>query len=125
MFVCYGRRTNRYLLCAYGFCLESNKYNSLQFRVWLDFTPKKLGEVQQMPPRNPASRDDQDNKISKVIKLKHNRLRDDLLAYIRMSLITKHEQEQGEKVKDNILISTPVDIEFEMLTMGVSIQLLT
>lgn len=22
VFVCYGRRTNRYLLCAYGFCLK-------------------------------------------------------------------------------------------------------
>ena len=93
MFVCYGRRTNRYLLCAYGFCLESNKYNSLQFRVWLDFQPKKPGEEAKMPDRNAPSQDENDNKISKVIKLKHNRLRDDLLAYIRMSLIQKHEQE--------------------------------
>jgi len=35
---CYGRATNRYLLNNYGFCLPTNKYNSLTFRVWLDFS---------------------------------------------------------------------------------------
>ena len=45
IYVCYGRRSNRYLLSAYGFLLEKNKYNSLAFRVWLDFRPKDLGAV--------------------------------------------------------------------------------
>ena len=70
------------------------------------------------------SEDEEDNKISKMLKLKDNRLKDDLLAYIRMSLIQKNEKDTGEKVKDNILISTPVDIEFEMLTLGCAIHLL-
>ena len=37
IYICYGRRSNRYLLSAYGFLLEQNKYNALTFRVWLDF----------------------------------------------------------------------------------------
>jgi hypothetical protein len=37
---CYGRRTNRYLLNNYGFCLPQNKYNSMSFRVWIDFSKK-------------------------------------------------------------------------------------
>ena len=41
-----------------------------------------------------------------------------------MSLIQKSETQTEEKVKDNILISTPVDIEFEMLTLGCTIHLL-
>ena len=65
-----------------------------------------------------------DNRVSKIIKLKKDRLRDDLLAYIRLSLVQKSEQDSGEKVKDNILISTPVDVEFEMLTLGCAIHLL-
>ena len=65
-----------------------------------------------------------DNRISKILKLKRDRLRDDLLAYIRLSLVQKSEQDSGEKVKDNILISTPVDVEFEMLTLGCAIHLL-
>ena len=65
-----------------------------------------------------------DNRISKILKLKRDHLRDDLLAYIRLSLVQKSEQDSGEKVKDNILISTPVDVEFEMLTLGCAIHLL-
>lgn len=42
IFHCYGRRTNRFLLSNYGFCLEQNKYNSLTFRVWLDFNEGKM-----------------------------------------------------------------------------------
>ncbi len=64
------------------------------------------------------------NRISKILKLKHKRVQDDLLAYIRMTLVQKSENDSGEKVKDNILISTPVDIEFEMLTLACSIHLL-
>jgi hypothetical protein len=41
-----------------------------------------------------------------------------------MSLVQKSENVSGEKVKENILISTPVDIEFEMLTLACSIHLL-
>lgn len=37
VFHCYGRRTNRFLLVNYGFCLRNNKYDSLSFRVWVDF----------------------------------------------------------------------------------------
>jgi len=43
---CYGRRTNRYLLANYGFCLPHNKYNSCSFRVWLDFS-KSTSEMQK------------------------------------------------------------------------------
>ena len=39
------------------------------------------------------------NRISKVLKLKKWRIKDDLLAYIRTSLIQKNEQQTGEKVK--------------------------
>lgn len=123
VYVCYGRRSNRYLLSAYGFCLQKNKYNALTFRVWLDFRDKQE-EAKRKAAEDEESEDEEDNRISKVLKLKNNRLKDDLLAYIRMSLIQKNEKDTGEKVKENILISTPVDIEFEMLTLGCAIHLL-
>ena len=101
----------------------------MSFRVWLDFRNKDATKdpAKQEEQKRKAledDSDDEDNRISKVLKLKHNRLKDDLLAYIRMSLIQKNEKDTGEKVKDNILISTPVDIEFEMLTLGCAIHLL-
>jgi len=91
IFHCYGRRTNRYLLGNYGFCLEYNKYNSLSFRVWLDFNdPNK----KEKPPKkddeyDSEESDEEDNKISKTIRLKMHKIREDLFAYLRSSLMQK------------------------------------
>lgn len=38
LFNCYGRRTNRFLLVNYGFCFRNNKYNSLGFKVFVNYT---------------------------------------------------------------------------------------
>ena len=50
LFNCYGRRTNRFLLINYGFCLRFNKYNSLGFKVYVthkedDGEPQKCQKV--------------------------------------------------------------------------------
>ena len=68
----------------YGFVLENNKYNSLQFQVILDFNKK---EEEKKKEEEQESEEEDDNKISKVIKLKNNRIRDDFFAYVRMSLM--------------------------------------
>ena len=47
VFHCYGRRTNRFLLLNYGFCLNNNKYNSLSFRVWINFNWQKEKEKEE------------------------------------------------------------------------------
>lgn len=44
VFHCYGRRDNQYLLANYGFCLNYNKYNSLNFKVNIDFGWQKEGD---------------------------------------------------------------------------------
>ena len=31
--ICYGKRTNAYLLINYGFCFQNNKYDSFDFQV--------------------------------------------------------------------------------------------
>ena len=49
LFNCYGRRTNRFLLVNYGFCLRNNKYNSLGFKVFVNYQEdesKEGSEVQ-------------------------------------------------------------------------------
>ena len=45
LFNCYGRRTNRFLLTNYGFCLRQNKYNSLGYKVFV--TVKDEGNEEQ------------------------------------------------------------------------------
>ena len=95
VYICYGRRSNRYLLSAYGFTLASNKYNTLSFRVWLDFSGKNMGKppTREEMAKAAAGQEDTDesNRVSKILKLKAGRLKDDLLAYIRMSLVQKNE----------------------------------
>ena len=39
LFNCYGLRTNRFLVLNYGFCLANNKYNSLGFKVFVNYKP--------------------------------------------------------------------------------------
>ena len=53
----YGSRDNRFLLTNYGFTLRQNKYNSLGFKVFLNFN--KAGEME---------------KFQKVIRMKKRRL---------------------------------------------------
>lgn len=43
---CYGRRSNTYLMAVYGFCLKNNKYNSLRFKVWVDFTQDEKARLE-------------------------------------------------------------------------------
>jgi hypothetical protein len=49
-----------------------------------------------------------------------NRLSEDLLAYFRVTLSQKFDAEK----RAHILVSTPVDVEFEMLVLACSINLL-
>jgi len=83
LYHCYGRRNNRYLIANYGFCLGHNKYNSLAFKVWLDFNKKS----EDKKPTNINDLEEDDNRISKIIKLKPHMIREELFAYLRTSIM--------------------------------------
>lgn len=135
---CYGRRSNTYLMAVYGFCLQNNKYNSLRFKVWVDFTKdekermeafeRKRAEKQKRREERKGSSDSSDdseddgldNRVKKSICLKMDSLSEDLLAYFRVTLSQKFE----ESKRAHILVSTPVDVEFEMLVIACGINLL-
>ena len=62
-----------------------------------------------------------------MIKLKENTLKDEVFAYIRANLINKKDKERkkDEENKDgHLLVSQPVDPEFEMLVIACVVQLL-
>jgi hypothetical protein len=67
LFNCYGLRTNRFLLINYGFCLRNNKYNSLGFKVFVNY-PKKDGGNDKLDEETDQS------KYQKVIRLKKDKL---------------------------------------------------
>lgn len=75
------------------------------------------------------SGDAKEEKVAKIIKLKENSLKDEVFAYVRANLIKKEERwskKTGKpfEKKSHLLISQPVDPEFEMLVVGCVIQLL-
>jgi len=119
VFHCYGRRTNRFLLVNYGFCLENNKYNSLNFRVWINFDWKK-GTEAKLREEGAGDPNDEDSRISKLIRLKGNKINEDILAYLRANLLNTY----SGKNLHHLLISTPVDCEFELLVIACCINLL-
>ena len=130
VFHCYGRRTNRFLLLNYGFCLNNNKYNSLSFRVWINFNWQKAHqkELDKAAKEGEAAKDlsssddedEKDNRISKVIRLKKNRIGEEIFAYIRANLLNTYKGKNLEY----LLVSAPVDAEFEMLVVACTINLL-
>ena len=105
----------------YGFTLGHNKYNSLAFKVVLDFS-KSNNQEEIKNPLNKEQSDEEDNKISRMIRLKKGRIRDDFFAYVRMSLMQKFEKDN--KMKGHILVSSPVDLEFEMFMIALAVNLL-
>ena len=58
----YGARDNRFLLTNYGFTLRQNKYNSLGFKVFLNY---KDGNISESHP--------------KIIRVKKGKLSQELL----------------------------------------------
>ena len=92
--------------------MTKNKYDSVKFRVVLDLNPV-ISQVEK------------GNIIKKNIKLKRNRLKDDLFAYVRMSLIQKFEKDNSiYKMKKGVGVASPVDIEFELLVLAYVLNLM-
>jgi hypothetical protein len=113
LFNCYGLRTNRFLLLNYGFCLRNNKYNSLGFKVFVNYqAPKK-----ESPSKQEESDDSQ---YQKVIRLKKDKLSEDLLQYLRANLIFTYKGGN----KEMLLVSSPVDIDFELYVVSCALNLM-
>lgn len=64
--------------------------------------------------------DEKDNRISKIIRLKKNRLSEEIFAYLRANLLNTYKGKNLEY----LLVSAPVDAEFEMLVVACTINLL-
>lgn len=115
LFNCYGRRTNRFLLINYGFCLRHNKYNSLGFKVFVNFD----NEEQKSPNDTPVEK----QQFQKVIRMKLNRLSLDLLQYLRANLVFSFHFKSPE-VRNLVTVSSPVDTDFEIFVLDQAIQLI-
>ena len=95
----YGARDNRFLLTNYGFTLRQNKFNSLGFKVFLNFNEEGRKESH-----------------TKIIRMKKNKLSEELLQYLRASFIFSYRKKHGNQRNNQLkqlLVSVPVDCNFE------------
>lgn len=109
IFNSYGARDNRYLLTNYGFTLRQNKYNSLGFKVFLNYQEEGLQE-----------------RFQKTIKIKKGKLSEPLLQYLRASLFQSYQKNNGianNNYLDNLLVSAPADIGFEKHILQIGVNL--
>ena len=108
----YGARTNRFLLTNYGFAIRKNKYNSLGIKVFVNYDTDEIGEVRHQ----------------KILKLKPDKLAEDLLQYLRANLIFSYRKSHGS-VQNNyhqdLLVSSPVNFDFEIYILKQGIGLVT
>eukprot|EP00347_Sterkiella_histriomuscorum_P010279 403376910 len=69
LFNCYGLRNNRFLMINYGFCLRNNKYNSLGFKVFVNYKKNnniaqsqvQKSPIKQSPPKKPPIKEESKN----------------------------------------------------------------
>ena len=102
---------NRFLLTNYGFTIRQNKYNSLGFKVFVNFDSDKT---------------EQQCRYQKIIKLKKNKLSEDLLQYLRANLIFSYRTDHGNDKNNHyldLLVSSPVSLDFEIYILGQGIGL--
>lgn len=69
LFNCYGLRNNRFLMINYGFCLRNNKYNSLGFKVFVNYkknatTPNKK-RPRKLDSKDSSSEEEEEEKLEK------------------------------------------------------------
>jgi hypothetical protein len=96
--------------------------------VWLNFNWQKEKEEEEKKTKTGLGEADikeeeeqKDDKISKVIRLKRNRINQEIFAYLRANLLNTYKGKNLE----HLLVSAPVDSEFEMLVVACTINLLT
>lgn len=93
LFTSYGRRSNQFLLNWYGFCLKSNKYDSVPVRLKTEYDSTTLflelaEEVVYTDPLDPSEGEliTHHFGLSKEFKLKQSRLSIQLMGYLRFYL---------------------------------------
>lgn len=115
LFNCYGLRTNRFLLLNYGFALRNNKYNSLGFKVFVNYQPKEKAQSGAV-----LSEENNESRFQKIIRLKRDKLCEDLLQYLRANLIFTYKGPN----KERLLVSCPVDLDFELFVVACGLNLM-
>ncbi|CAD8075820.1 unnamed protein product [Paramecium sonneborni] len=126
--ISYGKRTNRFLLCWYGFALPENVYSSYNFRLWLntDILQEKNKEqiLNTIIIKKLISEDESIidkiscngyeiavSSLSQEFRIKKHKLNMDIIIFLRLLLSIHYNHEKG------LLSTIPLSIDFEIFVM--------
>ena len=141
IFTSYGRRSNKYLLTFYGFCISDNRHDSVVMRIrrridadsrlTLDGIVEQLVlsneeietgcrreiELERQAALDPAfawpAGEEALSEATKGVQLKHNKLSQDLLAYLRAHCLLFYPGEDICGVK----MTVPTETEYEIMVL--------
>jgi len=131
IFNCYGRRTNRFLLMWYGFCLQDNRYNSLSFRLWMNKStlsntnpPKKILFKDYITEKEWVEKEVGEEKsspkdLTKEFRVKMATFCADVLAYLRAQLLLTYKGNDLNRV----MVTIPTSIPYEEFVIDYAISL--
>ncbi|CAK69794.1 unnamed protein product (macronuclear) [Paramecium tetraurelia] len=125
--VSYGKRTNRFLICWYGFALLENVYSSFNFRLWLNTViledkEKTLDQILNTIIIKKLIYEDESivdkisyngyeipiSSLSKEFRIKKNKLNIDIISVLRLFLQIKYGKEK------DLLSTIPMSIDYEI-----------
>merc|ERR1711957_108725 len=112
IFTSYGRRSNKFLLVFYGFCIRNNKHDSITCRLNRvvalkdKMSAEKLSEALFVDDKDLSEIKDKDTML---VHLKPNKLDANLMAYIRAQSLVMYK---GDVTK--IRMTEPVEVEYEL-----------
>lgn len=131
IFNCYGRRTNRFLLMWYGFCLQDNRYNSLSFRLWMNKStlsntnpPKKILFKDYISEKEWVEKEVGEEKsspkdLTKEFRIKIGSFCADVLAYLRAQLLLTYKGNDLQRV----MVTIPTSIPYEEFVIDYAISM--
>lgn len=135
IFNCYGRRSNKFILLYYGFCISPNQYDSLQVRIWRkvdkkDKTDTRLADALLVSEEAFLKQYDEIDNQSKKIRFRASRLNDgkkylgiidlDLLSYLRAHCLVMYDGPHFQRIK----MTEATVIDFEICVLEQYLKLL-
>ena len=110
---------------SYGFCHGENKFNTFKFRVIIGTSPVEAIKCPSdlLPTKSILEDRNNIDVTTEEITLSHQRLCFALLNYLR-SVMTPNYKETGLPDADQIMISCPRLIPYELLVIDFAIRLL-
>eukprot|EP01016_Furgasonia_blochmanni_P040919 TRINITY_DN5260_c0_g4_i1.p1 TRINITY_DN5260_c0_g4~~TRINITY_DN5260_c0_g4_i1.p1 ORF type:complete len:622 (+),score=164.67 TRINITY_DN5260_c0_g4_i1:644-2509(+) len=134
IYLCYGRRTNRFLLVWYGFVYSQNLYDSVACRLLMSSTVSESTTMRELVVTDHINDRDFEKgdvllesgrqvnvkTLTKEFRIKRSGLTEDLLAYARVHCLMNYK----ESDLDRLMITAPCSVKFELIVIEFTMKII-